>query len=217
MPRFNCTRSIRIPRLLGMLALISTSAMAWADGGRWYGGRSDGQWQLIQANTSNSALLPVLGSSRAGAPSEAQSAVRFYGGYQFNELLSIEGAHTSLGLVPDGCFNNSPTSPLQDACLGSALSMAAVSSVPVTANWKMYGRMGVHTWQPGAPSLKLGALTHDGGEYGRVYGLGISYAPADNVTLRMESERYTRILTPGSTVDGNSDAQVQSVSLSVHF
>ena len=32
MPPFNCTRSIRIPRLLGMLALISTSAMAWADG-----------------------------------------------------------------------------------------------------------------------------------------------------------------------------------------
>ena len=162
-------------------------------------------------------MLPHLGVARAPDAIEAQSTVRFYGGYQFNELLSVEGAHTSLGLAPEGCFNNNSTAPLQDACLGSMVSMSAMSSVPVGESWKMYGRLGLHSWQPGAPTLKWSTVARDSGDYGRVFGLGLSYAPAENVTLRIESERYTRIFTSGNVADDSADAQVQSISLSVHF
>jgi opacity protein-like surface antigen len=198
---------------LGALALALFAVSAAAGEGRWYGGRSDGQWHWAQGTASAASLLSHLG--RGDGAAESQSTVRFYGGYQFNSLLSVEAAHTSLGLIPEGCFNNSPTAPLQDACLGSAISMSAVSSVPVSDYWKMYGRMGLHTWQPGAPTLKLGSLSHEGGDYGRVLGLGVSYEPANNVTLRMESEVYTGI--SGVSAEASGDAQVQSISLTVHF
>jgi hypothetical protein len=77
--------------------------------------------------------------------------------------------------------------------------------------------MGLHAWQPGAPTLRWSTLGHENGDYGQVFGVGLSYVPVETVTLRIESERYTRIFAPGATPDAGSDAQVQSISLSVHF
>lgn len=204
-------------RRIGTMMLVLWALPALADNSRWYGGRSDGQWQLVTGNASTLSTLSRLGLSHSTASSEGQSAVRFFGGYQLNDLLSVEGAHTSLGLAPDGCFNNNSTAALQDACLGNAISMSAVSNVPVGDVWKMYGRMGLHAWQPGAPTLKWGTLGHASGEYGHVYGLGLSYTPMQNVTLRMESERYTHITSLDSGAEADGGAQVQSVTLSVHF
>jgi hypothetical protein len=204
------------PQCLGLGVLLFASC-AWALDDHWYGGRSDGQWQWAQNGATGNSPLSRLGLVRPSAISESQSSVRFYGGYRFNKLFSLEGAHTSMELAPNGCLGNDPLTAQSDGCLGSALSMSAVSQLPIAGGWNMYGRLGIHTWQPGAPTLRWSAIATESSDYGRVFGLGLGYTLSERITFRFESERYTGLFAPGALPNASADALVQSVSLTMHF
>lgn len=118
-------------------------------------------------------------------------ATSMFGGYRLAPGLAVEGARLSFGTAM----------PATDNLLAAASERAAVwsvssvGSVPLDSSLSLFARFGLSYPEGQGPSPSPAQLD----ELGRVYGLGLHFAPNERIDLRAELQRFTRVGSDGST------------------
>ncbi|MDP1926101.1 MAG: outer membrane protein transport protein [Thiobacillus sp.] len=146
----------------------------------WYAGFGFGQSQYrdVEATTANTRT----------------EGWKVYTGYQLNKYLGVEGGYANLNDMT--ARNESVTTNIDT----DAWILAAVVSYPLTEKLSVMGKLGaaymladIKTKNPAAP-LPADRLTKSTGDdsYEPNYGVGVSYALFDNMSLRAEWERFDR-------------------------
>ena len=115
---------------IAILAQILLMQVATADG-NWYVGAAFGS-----ADFDNGIDGFQLDSG--------DTAMRFYGGYSFNEHFSVDGGYVDFGQF-DTFVDNSGT-PIQISEDADGFLFAATGSIPLTDKFSLYGRLGAFFW-----------------------------------------------------------------------
>jgi hypothetical protein len=170
-----------------ILALMN-APLSHAEDGGFYGGRSLVPGLLAAAPADKGQLALEPGSVALAAAASHLGGDRIFGGYRFGPGFAVEGARTRFGAPA-----------LAQA--GETLSMAGVSSLPLTDAVTLVAKLGVHYPEASGPASNLSFSELAGA--GVLYGLGLSLQLADNVELRAQSERFAR--PPGSPQGTTAD------------
>ncbi len=111
------------------------------------------------------------------------------------------GSPVAPGLALEGTRASFVTAlPPDDTLVGDAAERAAiwavssVGSVPLDSSLSLFARIGLHY-----PEARGQASLAQVDELGRVYGVGLRFAPNERVDLRAEMRRFTRVGPDGST------------------
>ncbi len=122
---------------------------------------------------------------------------KIFGGYRFNQYLSVEAEYYDFGDLSEGANELSL----------DGLGVAVVGSVPIHKKFSAFGKIGVHDWDAkGTPLASLGLKDDSGTD--AYYGVGVEYRLSNPWRLRGEVVRYD--------VD-DIDVDVASFGLSFHF
>lgn len=160
----------------GPVALDEYGDSDWAginfDG--WYGGFNFGQskYQGVDVASANTRT----------------EGWKVYTGYQFNKYLGVEGGYVNLNDM------TGRTGAIVTNMDTDAWTLGAVLSYPLTKQVSVMGKLGA-AYMLADINVKNGtALTVRSGDdsYEPNYGVGVSYALLDNLSLRAEWERFDR-------------------------
>jgi len=121
--------TIRITAI-AFLAQIILMQVAAADG-KWYVGAS-----LGSADFENGIDGFQFDSG--------STAMRFYGGYSFNEHFSLDGGYLDFGQFD--AFVDSAGNPIQISEDADGFLFAATGSIPINDKLSLYGRLGAFFW-----------------------------------------------------------------------
>jgi hypothetical protein len=190
--------------------LLGGAPLYAQNGEHWYGGLESGFWTVTESIGFRGVMPKAFGLA---AGLETLSASRQYGGYRFSNLLAIEGTQTSFGLKGADC---NPAGSGGPGCLASSWRVSGLATLPFESGVSLYGRFGLHLWQPGAaedhPNRNLADLA-------QMYGLGLHYGVSRSVTLHAEAEYFSESvggvglrLSPGLF-----DTSVHSIGLTFKF
>ncbi len=196
---------ITVATVLG--AACAGAQAAGVDG--WYvGGALGGSQQHFGGGQVDNALA---NQGLAGSSSLDRSAgsLRLFGGYQFNPYLGLEGGYVDLGKFD---YNSSISSPAADTVNGhlgvTGWDLAAVGSVPLGAQWSLFGKAGALYAKTKLDASSGGAVAAgDASHTGTspLLGAGVSYDLTRKVALRAELDRYFHVGDSGTTGRGDID------------
>ncbi|MBU1397261.1 MAG: outer membrane protein transport protein [Gammaproteobacteria bacterium] len=152
----------------------------------WYGGFGFGQSKYRDvASYIDAEVGPQASPTIANTRSEGW---KVYTGYQFNKYLGAEGGYANLNDM------TATTGTLRTNVNSDAWTLAAVGTLPVTDKLSVIGKVGAAYVLADIRAKAGTALTQRSGDdsYEPYYGVGVSYALLDNVSLRAEWERFDR-------------------------
>lgn len=189
----------KMATILAAIAFTTLPASALAKDGMGYFGFGVGQ-----------AKNDGCDAQPSGTSCEDSKTVgRIVGGYEFNENFAIEGAYTSLGEAELIALSGPGRAKLD----GSAFSISAIGSIPLSNTWALYGKAGYSRWDVEASVTDNFGDVYTADDDGNdpVFGLGVKWVDG-NYSLRFEFERYDVGLS--DSTDGFFDDQdVDIVSL----
>lgn len=152
----------------------------------WYAGFGFGQSKFRDVSSYIEAEVgPQTATTSANTRSEGW---KVYGGYQFNKYLGVEGGYVNLNDM------TAKTGALTTNVNSDAWMLAAVGTLPVTDRLSIIGKLGAAYVIANINAKNGAALTQTSGDdsYEPYYGVGVSYALLDNLSLRAEFERLDR-------------------------
>ena len=181
--------------------LLAAAAPLRADELSLHGGVGSSLAVPERASAAGSPPPRSLLDTRAVQPAPELAA---FGGARLAPGLVLEDARTSfVAVVPPG-----DTLVGYSAERAALWSISSVGSVPLDSSVSLLARFGLHNLE-GQNQFASPAQVD---ELGRVYGLGLQFAPSECVDLRAEVQRRTRV---GS--DGSSDASAMLFTAQVRF
>lgn len=181
---------------MGAMALAAmASPLAMAEDAGWYMGGNLGQStaEIDEARITRSLLDEGFTLDSFNAD-DSDTGYKLYGGYQFNQHVSLEGGYFDLGE-----FNfNASTIPLGNFAGNIKLrgiNVDLVGFLPVTEKLSAFGRIGVNYAEAKDTFSGSGAVVivepHPSEKAANVKaGLGLQYAFNESVAMRFEAERY---------------------------
>ncbi len=201
------------------VALLFGSGVAHAREG-WYVGFGGGQASIKQDLCAGSELAFDPGTSACSAET-TDTALKIFGGYQFNPVGALELSYVNLGKVS---FDASGTVALTPSSLhgewkADGVALEGVATLPVTRRFGFLARIGFFNWN--AELTASGSGYYAG--YGSVsdsgtdltYGVGIKLDLPNQLGLRAEWQRFQDVGNDSTT--GRSDVDLLSVSVLVRF
>lgn len=117
-----------------------------------------------------------VGSTKFDGLSGRKTSFGGFAGYQFTENLAVEGAYRRLGTIT--------VSGIDVDANQAALSLVGI--VPVGNGFKLYGRLGYNNLEAKATA---NGTTASASTSGALFGIGMSYSFAPNVSARLEVQR----------------------------
>ena len=123
---------------------------------------------LGYGNTKVKADLTDLGG---GNIDDSTALAKFYGGYQFNKYLALEGGFYSLAQLSVGSVETS-SGVVSGSVDMKAFGISGVATAPLTKTVRAYVRAGAALWDADITRDGTSAST-DGTD--ALYGLGVSY------------------------------------------
>jgi OOP family OmpA-OmpF porin len=187
---------------IAALTLVSSAVMAQTNASPWYLGGSVGKSGL-KLRTEN------LNANLSGVQDTSDTGLKVYGGYQFTPNWAVEVQYASLGKY-------SYTEGTASGHIKTdGFSVAAVGSYPVTADIKVFGKLGM-----AAQKFKLSAKDTTTGDSGwakasettPLIGAGVDYALSKQLSLRAEYEYFG---VPTLARAGNQKVKLRTDLLSV--
>lgn len=200
-----------------LLATLSPAVFAQA-----YVGVSFGQTKSEVDAGRISGDLASLGFLNANVSSDtSDSGGRVFAGYTVMKGLAVEASYAELGKTR---WNAASTSPVAASFAASIKSKAygvdLVASHDFNPQFSFFGRVGVARTEADG-SFAAGGFAETSRSSvtkrntGAVYGAGIGYNFAANMTARLEYTQYTRL--GGDELGGRFDVGVASFGLLVRF
>jgi OmpA-OmpF porin, OOP family len=116
-----------------------------------------------------------------GAYDDEDTAFSVFGGYQFNRYFGVEAGYADFGKIEPDVAG--------PALEGDSAYLTAVGTLPVSENFAVYAKAGVHRWNV---DTSLPGLTGNNDDSGTdpTYGVGAQYRFTDRVALRGEYSRF---------------------------
>ena len=116
-----------------------------------------------------------------GAYDDEDTAFSVFGGYQFNRYFGVETGYADFGKIEPEVAG--------PALEGDSAYLTAVGTLPVSENFALYAKAGVHRWNV---DTSLPGLTGNDDDSGTdpTYGVGAQYRFTDRVALRGEYSRF---------------------------
>ena len=190
---------------------IAVSSPAYADG-NWYGGISVGR---AEANEIGFEDIDD-GSALSGTVSNNDTGWKIFGGYSYNDFVSLEFSYVDLGAVSidavsDGNGVAYAPGPVTAAIETTGFAMSVVASMPVSEQFRLHAKVGYYLWEADQ-SLSNSAFEPvsvklDGTD--PTVGVGASYRFAERFSVRGEYEKFTDI--------DNVDGSLLSLGLTMSF
>ena len=165
MDRIKALLAVLLP---ASLLAFSAPAAAQADAG-WYVGAAYG---MTSVDVDTSALPGV-------SIDDSDSGFKIYGGFQFNKYLGAEVGYVDFGKFPVTAGSTGELSV-------SAVTVAAVGTLPLNENFALFGKAGLWSWS--SDSSLPGTTGTDGNDV--FIGAGLRYNFNRNWGLTLEVERY---------------------------
>jgi OmpA-OmpF porin, OOP family len=116
-----------------------------------------------------------------GAYDDEDTAFSVFGGYQFNRYFGVETGYADFGKIEPEVAG--------PALEGDSAYLTAVGTLPVSENFALYAKAGVHRWNV---DTSLPGLTGNDDDSGTdpTYGIGAQYRFNERVALRGEYSRF---------------------------
>jgi OOP family OmpA-OmpF porin len=208
--------------LLGAAALAlfgSTPVLAQVTG--WYGGGSVGQTRAtIDDERITSGLAGQGGlTTNSIEDRERDHGFKIFGGYQFTRNFGLEGGYFDLGEFGYTARTTAPGSLTGDIRV-KGLNLDLVGTLPLTQRFSVLGRVGVTSSRTegsfsatGAARVPYASSNTSQRSTNAKYGVGVAYNFTENLSMRVEAERY-RIK---DSVGNKGDVDMFSVGLVYRF
>lgn len=192
------------------LYLVASSAFAQVGG---YVGFGAGQSSVdLEAQSVQSALASAGVTSQISTR-ERDTAMKVFGGYEFNSFIAMELGYARLGKAKADVTVTSPVSlRTQLTFEGRAYYLDAIGSLPITNALSAYARVGPALTTAIAKSV-LGKSEEE--EFNLKVGVGARYKFTNGADLRLDWERYHAVGDPDIT--GEADVDMVSLSLGARF
>lgn len=144
---------------------------------------------------------------------EKDSSWKIFGGYRFDENLSVEFAYVDLGEATVVAVNGGLTDTYRAAVTG--LGLSGIGSLPVGNNFSLFGRFGLILWDSDLQVCFEGIGCGSGTESGTdlAFGFGAKLDLARNLGLRAEYTMYDI----DKLEAGTGDFTVLSISAVLNF
>lgn len=202
---------------LGAIAAMLSPLASAADAG-WYLGGNIG---LAKATIDDERIIDGLLAGGFATPSirddEKDLGYKLYGGYQFNRYFAVEGGYFNLGKFSFDA-DTVPAGTLSGQIKLQGVNLDAVGTLPFTARFSAFGRIGVNYAQAkdrfagsGAAHVLDPTRRERGANY--KFGLGLEYDLTPYLSLRLEGERY-RV---DDAVGNKGDIDLASLGLVYRF
>jgi OOP family OmpA-OmpF porin len=210
----NTTRATSIN--LGLLLAISfgTSPAVAGDDGFYLGGAVGG----ARANFDVGQLLVNAPAGTAFTNDTSKTGWKVFGGYQFDKYFGAELSYVNLGNY--GFSGKIPPVTFSGNVKINGLGIAATGTLPLDKGFSLFGKIGgFYSQEKAAASATFfGTSATASGEDDRwvaQFGLGVKYAINQNVSVRLEAERYQDMGSNLATV--RADVTLYSIGLSYGF
>ncbi|MEY4641388.1 MAG: hypothetical protein RLZZ227_1382 [Pseudomonadota bacterium] len=200
--KINAARSILALALLATLASPATFA---AEEG-WYAGAAVGRSdEDVNFDKVFRSVLPAGVSLASYTSGDRDIGFKVFGGYQFNQFLSLEGGYFDLGKFHYEA-TTLPTGRQFGKLEVDGYNLDLVGTLPLTPKLSALARLGFNWADSGTRLAGSGAipttyrtLREDNSNY--KYGLGLQYALSTAFDMRLEAERYRIDEASGSKGD----------------
>jgi OOP family OmpA-OmpF porin len=190
---FGPKRKLAPKTMKRLLAAAGTAAaLAFADAAA-----AQSIWNnlYIGGSAGRSEFKDACGSS--GSCDDEDTALRIFGGYQFNKYFAAELGYHELGEASTSAGDNE----------GKAWELVAIASFPFTSSFSLYAKLGGYWGQLEGPFA-------DEDNTDLTYGVGLRYDFTRNWGVRGEWQRYSN-LGGGKLVE--TDVDVLSVGFIFSF
>lgn len=214
--------TLRLATLAGLGSLACLPVLAQTDtyaDHYGYGGVSAGgsRSHFDEQRVTNTLLGPGVTTTAIGADKK-DTAVKLFGGYQFNRHFALEGGYFNLGRFGYTATTSVPLGTLSGKARLQGINMDAVGLLPLSTSWSLLGRVGVQYAQTRDSFTTTGALVATDPNVKKnktnvKYGFGLQYAITPHVLVRTELERY-RI---NDAVGNNDNVNTLTVGLIIPF
>jgi OmpA-OmpF porin, OOP family len=197
---------------------VTTGSTAVADDSGWYVGANVGQSVSriddgrIQATLRASGLTTVSMDD-----DERHLGYKFFGGYQFNRYLSLEGGYFNLGNFGFTALTL-PEGTLKGELKVQGTNLDLVGALPITNRFAVFGRAGINYAVvrdrfegSGAVDVLQPHYSERGVNY--KFGFGVQYDLSEFLRIRGEAERYRT----DEPVAGKGDIDLFSFGLIYRF
>lgn len=156
------------------------------------------------------------GLSTSGDLDEDDWGWKLFGGYRFHENFAVEAFYADFGEIDldlaagDTVEGMVALVPIDFNIDAQSFGASAILLLPVSDEVDFFGKLGIHSWDVDA-NLSGGGITVDADDNGTdaFFGVGASFAPTENVSLRLEYEAYL--------FDGSNDLGLTTLGLELHF
>jgi OOP family OmpA-OmpF porin len=152
------------------------------------------------SSSANLYLGGSIGNARYSELDDNSASFSLFGGYNVNEILSVEGNWSSLGEAE----NNGATADV------SALSLSILGKLPLKTDLTLFGRAGLARWNF---DFKSSALDDSDSDTDPYFGLGLDYNITGNTSVRFDWNRYSMEPTLGGVRQDQEDISNFSVGI----
>lgn len=127
-------------------------------------------------------------------------------GYKFNRYFGVETQYTGIGKVTDN---------ISGSAKGDALSLTAISFLPLNNAYSLYGKLGVATTKTKISS-SLSPM-NDATKTALTYGLGAQYNYNENIAARLGWDHYKAAADINGGNQKNIGANVVNIGFVYNF
>lgn len=207
---------------LAALVLAGSAVAALAADGGWYAGVGVGSAKYKDMSSAaaelDALLLAEFGITATSTVDDSDTAWKLFAGYRFNKNFALEGSYADLGNA--GLSYTAPGGTASGSWEGKAWSFAALGILPVTEQFEVFGKVGVHHWNvdlslTATDGVDPFAISWDDNGTNWLYGLGASYSLTKNIAVRADWVRYQDV----GDVDeiGKSDVDMWTLGIQYQF
>jgi OmpA-OmpF porin, OOP family len=205
-----------------LLVLFGSSLVRAQDQG-WYMGVGAGPSKAQDATCSDLDLgFPTTGASCTAK--DTSTGAKIFGGYQFNKYLAAEAGYVYLGKFTISAIKPTPAFQFSfdESDKASGVSIDAVGTLPITAEFGLLGRIGFFRWTL-EDSTTLTTAFAGGVNFSSPrtvtgidldLGAGAKYDFSKNLGVRAEFQRFKNI---GNNDTGKADIDLVSASVVYRF
>lgn len=153
--------------LVGLFAAnLSTTSIAAADASDAYAGVNVGEASLDSSGF------------------DSTISWKFFVGYAFNDILTVEGGYVSFGEM-DGPTELGATTSLKS----TGFEVTAIGNFPINSQFSLFGKVGLLTWGAESNNPNITGSLNSGTDV--FFGVGGRYEISDNLAVRASWESYS--------------------------